>query len=149
MTLLSKIKQDQLQARKNRDSLKATLLTTLIGEATNIGKNDGNRETTDQEVTAVIQKFLKGINESISFLKNDNAGAHDTLNGEKSVLEAYLPRQLTLEQIQDIVSAQIAAGNLKRDPSLKGAAMKYLKETVPGQYDGKVAAQAIEFILKA
>ena len=51
MTLFSQIKADQLAARKAKDGLKATLLTTLIGELTAIGKNDGNREVTDAEVS--------------------------------------------------------------------------------------------------
>lgn len=151
MTLLSTIKADQLQARKNKEALKAALLTTLIGEASVIGKNDGNRETTDDETTKVIQKFLKGINESINYMSQSANGAEalTMLNGEKTILEAYLPKQLTVEQIKYGISTQIQSGALKKDPSLKGAAMKYLKENFSGQYDGKTASQAIDEILKS
>lgn len=42
--LIVKIKHDQLVARKNRDQIESTLLTTLIGEADMVGKNNGNRD---------------------------------------------------------------------------------------------------------
>ena len=153
MSLLEKIKSDQLQARKNREQLKSVLLTTVIGEASAIGKNDGNRETTDQEVTAVIQKFLKGINETHAYLIKANdpdlEAALTTVKNEKEILEGYLPTQLTVEQLTGIIGAQLHTGTLVKGPTLKGTAMKYLKETFAGQYDGKVAAQAIDDVMKA
>ena len=57
--LLAEIKAKQINARKARLST-ATLLTTLIGEAEMVGKNQG-REVTDSEVLAMIKKFIKNI----------------------------------------------------------------------------------------
>ena len=39
--LIKTIKADQLQARKNRDKIATSLLTTLIGEADTAAKNKG------------------------------------------------------------------------------------------------------------
>lgn len=64
--LIVKIKHDQLVARKNRDQIESTLLTTLIGEADMVGKNNGNRDPFDEEVISVVKKFLKGVNETIA-----------------------------------------------------------------------------------
>jgi len=44
--LINKIKSDSLEARKARQTDTATLLTTLYSEASMIGKNLGNREST-------------------------------------------------------------------------------------------------------
>lgn len=102
-TLINTIKQNQLQARKNKDAAAASLLTTLVGEASMIGKNDGNRESTDAEVTAVIKKFVKNIDESISALsKNagENAERIATATKEKEILMAYLPKQLDEAQLR-------------------------------------------------
>ena len=52
--LIENLKEDQLIARKNRDQIKATLLTTLIGEAEMVGKNTGNRSPFDEEVVSVF-----------------------------------------------------------------------------------------------
>ena len=53
--LINQIKSDALIARKARKIDTATLLTTLYSEASMIGKNLGNRESTDQEVLQVIE----------------------------------------------------------------------------------------------
>lgn len=146
MSLLQQIKADQLQARKNKDVVTATLLTTLIGEASMIGKNDGNRESTDAEVIAVIKKFIKNAEDTIAVV--NNPAATEGLQQERDILAAYLPRQMTKEQLMYIISTQIQAGTFAKDARLKGSAMKYLKSTLDGQYDGKVASEAIEEILK-
>ena len=70
MTLIERIKEDNLAARKNRDQVRATLLTTLFSEAVSVGKNAGNRETTDAETLAVIKKFIKGIDDTLSAMKD-------------------------------------------------------------------------------
>jgi hypothetical protein len=58
---MEQIKAKQIAARKS-GSADAGLLTTLLGEAAMVGKNAG-RETTDQEVVAVVKKFVKNIDE--------------------------------------------------------------------------------------
>lgn len=140
--LMQQLKADQLQARKDRNTVKATLLTTLIGEAANIGKNDGNRETTDQEVVQIVKKFIKGMDETLMVLYERKA--HDTAEGvemEKKILNEYLPRQMTGQQIMDALKASGLQLN-------KGICMKYLKENFAGQYDGKLASQIIDELLK-
>lgn len=146
MSLLAQIKQDQLSARKAKESLKATLLTTLIGEATSIGKNDGNRDSTDAEVTATIKKFIKNINELLSVTQSDSAVA------EKAILEQYLPNQLSEEQLQILIegivitcSADTPTGPIR--PKI-GDVVKRLKAQYDGQYDGAVASRIIKAVLQ-
>lgn len=140
MSLLTQIKKDQLEARKARDTDRATLLTTVIGEATAIGKNDGNRETTDKEVTDLIGKFVKNINETINVIGDSNADRYNSLLTEKSILQQYLPTQLTEQQIQDIVQKLIDS----HTAVTVGYAMSFLKEHHNGQYDGKLASTIIK-----
>ena len=87
--ILEKIKNASLAARKAKEALAATLLTTLYSEAVNVGKNNGNRDTTDAEAVAVVKKFLKGVDETISYLEKtggDNATALTTARSEKEIL---------------------------------------------------------------
>ena len=71
MTILESVKKAQLQARKEKRAVDASTLTTLIGEAEMIGKNDGNRASTDAEVVTVIKKFVKNIDETLTILSKD------------------------------------------------------------------------------
>lgn len=136
--LLEKIKADQLTARKNKEALKATLLTTLFSEVQMKGKNAGH-ETTDDEATQVIQKFLKGVNETISYLDKacgDNTEALATARAEKEILEAYLPKMATEDEIKAEVASLKAAGAANI-----GAIMKGLKDKFGSTLDGKLASQ--------
>ena len=143
-TLIETIKADQVAARKSRDGIRASLLTTLIGEASAIGKNDGNREVTDTEVVALMKKFVKGIDESIAAIKdvsNDDGSANRYVNllKEKSVLEHYMPKQLDELQLNSIV-----AGLISEVGNNMGKVMAALKERYAGQYDGKLASTIIK-----
>jgi uncharacterized protein YqeY len=143
MTLLQEIKADQLTARKNRDTIRATVLTTLIGEASAIGKNDGNRISTDEEVSAVIRKFIKNIDESLQALSTQNVpNAREALKQERIILSAYLPQQLTETALVAIIQQIIDNGAAKI-----GDIMKPLNAEHKGLFDGKMAKAIIEKLL--
>lgn len=142
MTLLAKIKTDQFAARKDgSDKIKISLLTTLYSEAANIGLNNGKRESTDDEVMKVIQKFVKNLNECIT--AGQQLGNDISLYlTEKSILEPYLPKQLTSAEIEAFVIEYVRDGG-------KPAAMKALKEQYAGQYDGGIASKVVDNLILA
>lgn len=147
MTLFEQIKQDQLVARKDRDALRALLLTTLIGEATAIGKNDGNRDVTDAEVVALMKKFDKGIVESIAALRdvsNVDASADRYVNllKEQSILQHYMPQQMD-EHLLTMAVRMI----VNEVGSNMGQVMATLKTRYAGQYDGKMASAIVKACL--
>ena len=145
MTLMAQIKEKQLQARKAGHA-EAVLYTTLLGEAAMVGKNDGNRETNDSEVIAIVKKFIKNIDDTITHLSKagiTNASTQrELLDAERKCLEQFLPLQLSEFAIEQFVQAQIAGGATNM-----GLIMKALKEKHDGQYDGKIASNIIKSIL--
>lgn len=147
MSLLQQIKNDQLTARKNREAIKASLLTTLIGEAANIGKNDGNRETTDAEVVAVVKKFVKGLDEiiTVAITYTDKDKAEQSI-AEKAILQVYLPKQMTEAELS-VAIADIKTEVGATNPKDMGKVMAALKAKFEGQYDGKQASVLIKAAL--
>jgi uncharacterized protein YqeY len=140
MSLMQRIKTEQLEARKKKDVIKASLLTTLIGEATAIGKNDGNRETTDAEVVAMVKKFLKNIEETMKVADTFQA------REEKLILIDLLPTQLSEQELKTTVwllGTEVGATTSKD----MGKIMKVLKERYDGQYDGALASKLIKEML--
>lgn len=125
--LMEQIKAKQIAARKSGD-VSASLLTTLLGEAAIVGKNAG-RETTDQEVIAVVKKFIKNIDETISALQTRNQ-PFEQYSAERQVLSQFLPLQLT----------ELALKHIAEQQSSMPEFMKFLKENHAGQYDGKLAS---------
>ena len=128
MSLMEQIKSQQVQARLSRHA-SASLLTTLLGEAAIVGKNAG-RETTDDEVVAVVKKFIKNLDETIAALSSRNQDATAFL-AELGVLEQFLPQQLSEYELTAIA---VGRSDMKDF-------MQYLKQTRSGQYDGRLAAQ--------
>lgn len=141
MSLLQKIRDDNQKVRFLSDPksrVESTLLITLFSEAQRVGKDNGNRESTDAEVIAVIQKFVKNTNETISLLP-DTDPRKQSAKVELAVLEAYLPKQYTKEELKTIISACALNGD---DMSL-GSLMKFFKEYHAGKYDGKMLSEVI------
>lgn len=127
MTLMEQIKIKQIAARK-AGMPEASLYTTLLGEAAMVGKNAG-RETTDQEVVAVVKKFIKNIDETIDALMQRGQNTHAYMT-ERSLLDQFLPQQLSETQLRYMATEQ---SNMPQF-------MKFLKDNYAGQYDGKLAS---------
>lgn len=142
MSIIDNIKKDQLSARKSKNTVESTLLTTLLAESVIVGKNQG-RETTDQETVAVIKKFVKNINEYISAVKGNDNETLNKLKTELDILSRYLPPQLTEDEMSVIVSNLISD-----DPTLNvGSIMKVMKERYDGRYDGKTLSSVAKGLL--
>lgn len=130
--LFDRLKKDQLNARRNKESdVKISVLTTLIGEVSKKAKDDGNREVSDLDVIKTVKSFIDNANIVLN-VASDTESAKE----EISILSEYLPKQLTKEEIQTIiVSGQFS--NL-------GQFMKYMKENHAGLYDGAMAKTVFE-----
>ena len=140
--MLDKMLKQNMTARKERDTLTSNLLTTVISEAKMIGKNDGNREPNDAEVMQVIKKFLKGINESILALEKDNRDVANA-KAEKAILEDYLPKQLSEEDLKEVI-LKIVADLPEKSPAMMGKIMGQLKQNYENQFDGKLASKLVK-----
>lgn len=152
MSILSVIKEDNINSRKLRDSVKSSLLSTLYSEALNVGKNDGNRETTDKETLAVIKKFLDGVLFTIETLQFNSDDKILVAIREKDILSTYIekfqPKQLTIEELTDIISG-IAATLTDKSPKQMGFIMKKLKDSYDGMYQGNEASKIVKEILSS
>jgi uncharacterized protein YqeY len=157
MSLMATIKADQLKARKLKDSEAASILTTLIGEASMPGKNDGNRESTDDEVQAVIKKFHKNCNETFGHLVKSGTHADSPeapallkLQMEIDILEKYMPKQMTDAELTTVICGIVdglTVDGTEKSPRMMGEVMKELKANFDGSYDGKMASSLVKAAL--
>ncbi len=126
--LIGKLKVDQLQARKNKDTLKADLLTYILGE---IG-----RKRDKDESDAAVQALLESLYKKFTAALDENYT--EKMHTELCIIDEYLPKRLTTAELTDkIVSISEEVGtNL-------GAIMKTLKACSTEEsfvYDGKEAS---------
>lgn len=150
MTLIVRIHRALFAARKSRETAKVSLLNTLYSEAMMVAKNKGNTEPSDSETIAVIQKFLKGVNETINILSKENSATDQKLaqllqaQVEKQILEEFLPKMASEQEIADATQSFLATGG----PTPKmGELMKLLKLQFGEKLDGKVASKVVTSIL--
>lgn len=154
MSLLATIQSAALEARKARHTDKATLLVTLHAEAARIGKDDGNRESTDAEVEAVIRKFIKNNDETIKALwipeKIDRDAVRvtrrDALILEQAILTSFLPKQASADEIQGAVT-ELVAGLADKSPKQMGAVMAGLNARFGNNFDKAAASQLVKAAL--
>jgi len=152
MALLDELKADQLAARKANDRLKADVLTTLIGEATQITTEEFKRgvtEVTDEKVVSTVAKFSKNTKLTLENLATEHArliaAGGDTskvdertkaAETELAILSSYGPKQMTEAELREAIDDFRA----KNPGANVGAIMAYLKTSFGGQYDGKTAS---------
>jgi uncharacterized protein YqeY len=136
MELLKQIKDDQLEARKAKEQVKSSLLTTLIGDIENAVKS-ASKALTDLDILSIIKRYLKANAEFKN--ANPNPLVLMALELEEVILNSYMPKQLTQEEL----TAKCAEIGLTTLPAI----MKYFKENHAGQYDGALLSKIAKEIV--
>jgi uncharacterized protein YqeY len=130
--IIQKLKEISLKLRKERSPLAASI-QFAISEVENVGKNKGNRETTDDEAIRVIQKLLKTITENFNVTTNNDLKLR--LAGETQILESVLPKMATKQELQNEI--------LVLNDTNKGNIMKHIKNKFGARADMKLVNQLI------
>ncbi len=106
------------------------------------------RALTEEELLAVLGKQAKMRRESIEAF--GKGGRDDLVAKEKAelaVLEAYLPQQLSREEIADLARAAIAETGAA-SPADQGKVMQKLMPQVRGKAEGKAVAEVVSGLLR-
>lgn len=141
MSLLQQIRADLDAARREKNQIDLTLLTTLYSEAAIVGKTKRNSESTDEEVLSVIRKFKIGV-EEIAKIK----GTTPEIEHELELYSGYLPQALSTDQLTAVVQ-DIIEHLPERSPKQMGFVMAKLKDGFLGRYDGTIASQMVKQLL--
>lgn len=140
--MIAQIRKDWLTARKEKRSAEAALLSTLVSEITMVGKNDGNRETTKDEMMKIIKKFVQNIEEIIK-LKGESESDATSEKQEKEWLSRYLPKQMSEKELSEIIE-KIVSELPEKSMKVMGAVMGRLQKEHGGLYDGKEASKIVK-----
>ncbi|CAM5456011.1 GatB/YqeY domain-containing protein [Streptomyces xanthochromogenes] len=147
-TLKARLKDDLTTAMKARDELRSsTLRLTLTAVAKEEVAGTAARELSDDEVLKVIAKEAKKRREAAeAFDKGGRAESAARELAEGEILDAYLPKQLSDDELAAIVAAAVdeakAAG--AEGPRAMGAVMKIVNPKVAGLADGGRVAAAVK-----
>ena len=146
MSLLDQINSDIKTAMKARDKFRTETLRNLKS-AIKYAEIDGNSELSDDDVLAVIAKQAKQRRDSITeFKKGNRADLIEKESAELSLLETYLPAQLSEDDLRDKAQAAITELGVSNIKGM-GQVMKHLMPQLQGQADGKVVSQIVRQLL--
>lgn len=138
MSVIEKLKVEGLNLRKTRSPV-ASSIAFAISEIEKVGKNNGNRPTTDDEAIRVIQKLITTIDENIEYAKKENNdGRLVHLNYEKLILNSVLPEMISMDEVRNYLIKSFV-----EKPANKGVPMKVLKEKYGSKVDMKAAGNVV------
>lgn len=150
MTLFDQISEDIKTAMKARDKVRLETLRNIkkvfIEAKTAPGAND---ELDDAAAVKIIQKLAKqGRETARTYTDNSRQDLADEELAQVAVMEEYLPKQLSPEEIEKAVKdiiAQTGATSMKDMGKVMGMAGKLLA----GKADGKAISTIVKRLLGA
>jgi len=144
MEIREKIMADIKAAMISKDSVKLNTLRFLNSAIKNKEIDSRPNPLTADDVMAVIKKLVKQRKESIEqFTTAGRTDLADQETSELKVLEAYMPAQMTREQIEALVTDVIAATGAKTVKDM-GTVMKEAMAKSAGMADGKILSEVIK-----
>ena len=146
VSLLQDLTKQMVSAMKSRD--KETLATVrMLKAAVQNAQIEAGHDLTPDEEVAVMSREYKQRKESLAeFEKVGRQDLVDQTKAELAVVEQYLPKQLSADDVQKIVQEtidQVGASSVKDFGKVMGAVMPKVK----GQADGKIVNQAVKAAL--
>lgn len=142
----TRLRADKMAALKEKDTVKNKVITLLLSGLTYKHKELG-RDCTEQECLDVIAKELKQERESLEMSK-DRADKVAELEAEIAILESYLPKQMSAEEVAAAVADVIAKAGLEMTVKNKGMIMRTVMGALKGKADGKVISAAVDALLQ-
>ena len=144
MDLENKITEELKLAMKSKDKLVLTALRAIKSELVIAKTNAGQKKVINNEIELkILQKLVKQRKESSKiYLKKGRNELAETELKEAEIIQRFLPKQLTNEEIEFEVKNQIKNINAK---SLKdmGAVMSAVTKKLAGAADGKTISQIV------
>jgi uncharacterized protein YqeY len=148
MSLKEKLQTDLTSSMRNRDEVRSRtirmILTSIKNEEVS-GKEV--RELNESELITVLSREAKKRREAAEAF--DQAGAKDraeTERAEGAIIAEYLPKQLTEDEVQELIEAAIKeTGAIS--PAQMGLVMKNLQPKIAGKADGALVSSLVKAVL--
>ena len=147
MSLSEQIMSDMKEAMKARDKVRLNTVRMIKSALMNEKIKAGHDLTAEEELT-VLSREKKQREESIDeFTKANRKDLADETKQELAIVESYLPKQMTEEELDQAVSSAIAEVNAQGKSDF-GKVMKVLMPKIKGKADGKAASDVVRKQLK-
>jgi len=131
------------QAMRDKDTLKLSVVR-MLKSAIKYREIELMKPLDEAGVLAVVSSEIKRRRDSVEQYKAGNRmDLADKEDAEIKILQAWLPAQLGVEEIQKLVEAAVQKANAQ-GPKDMGAVMKLLMPETQGKADGKVVSELVK-----
>ncbi|WP_147532405.1 GatB/YqeY domain-containing protein [Bacillus marasmi] len=143
MSLLERLNNDMKQAMKNKEKDKLSVIRMIKSSLQNEAIKLGNELSEEQELT-VLSREMKQRKDSLNeFEKAGREDLVEKLRTELTFVEVYMPKQLSEEEVTEIVKQAIAEVGATSKAEM-GKVMSAVMPKVKGKADGTLVNKLVQ-----
>lgn len=143
MTLTERINDDLKAAMKSGDQVRLNTVRSIRAILIELSKRGTGAITADEEVQALIAAAKKRKEAIEMYEKAGRKDLADTERQELSVIQEYLPKQMTREEA-DAVVARVIGDTGASGPKDMGKVMGPVMKELKGKIDGSVIQELVK-----
>ena len=144
--LKEKLLEDLKTAMKDKDVIRKNTVQMIRAGILQIEKDTGEEVNDDKIIDIIAKEMKKKKDAIIDFEKAERSDLIEQTNQEMKILEEYLPKQLTKEELEAEVSKiieKVGATSLKD----MGMVMKEAKSEIGARADGRTINEVVKKLL--
>lgn len=146
MNLNDRLNEDMKQAMRSQDKFRLSVIRMVRSSIKNI-EIDQRKTLNDQDVLDVLNREIKQRRDSLQdFEKAGRQDLVDQMKQELDILTAYMPKQLSEDEVKAIVQQTIQEVGASSKADM-GKVMGALMPKVKGLADGKLVNQIVSQLL--
>ena len=147
MNYIEEIKQDMYAAMKSKDKVKATILRSFLSNLKKI-EIEKKEPIAEPEYLSIVKKMVKQLKESIDvYSQAGRIELEEKEKSELSIIEAYLPKQFSEEEILELIKNIISEISAKNISDI-GKVMAIVMKKGGGKVDGGIANRIAKELLQ-
>lgn len=134
--ILDEIKKESINALKSKDQVARSIYAVISNKAMleTIRKREKGEKLNDVDMIQIIQKTIKElVEEAENYKKAGNSVEEANILRQKTLIEVYLPKMLSAEEIKNIIS--------KLSDKSIGNVMKHFKTEYAGKCDMRLVGE--------
>jgi len=140
-SLKDRIASDLKEAMKARDQIRLDALRSALSGFT-YKKSEAGKELSEADELEVVRRLVKQRADSLAeFEKAGRSELAEKERAEREILNGYLPRQKSAEEIREIVAGAMA--ELPPESRNQGALMKVVMPKLRGLADGNLVREVV------
>ena len=144
--LIETIRKEMQMALKNNEHDKKIVLSNILGALVNAEKANKNKSLNEIQEGEIVTKLMKQVKETLETCPSNRQDIIDKCNFEISIISQYMPKQLTEDEIKEIITFVLTDMGILETATIKnkGMIMKNLMPLVKGKADGKLVNSILE-----